>query len=143
MSRVRDILAAKGAAVHAVPPAATVHEAIECMVRHNIGAVLVTSGKEVVGIFTERDHLRRVTLPNLDPRTATVAGVMTRRVVYVDPDRTVEDCMTIMTQERIRHLPVLQDGAAVGMISIGDVVNHVAQQREVEVRSLTAYITGS
>lgn len=143
MNRVKDILAAKGSGVHAVSPDATVYQAIEHMVRHNVGALLVTRGAEVAGIFTERDHLRRVTLPNLDARSTPVVDVMTRRVVYVDSGCSVDDCMSIMTRERIRHLPVIENDAAVGMISIGDLVKHVAQQQEVEIRTLTAYITGS
>jgi CBS domain-containing protein len=142
MDRVQDILADKPSAVHAVPPESTVHQAIERMVRHNVGCLLVLHDDRVVGIFTERDHLRRVTLPHKDPRTTPVADVMTARVIVVDPHRTIDECMSIMTRERIRHLPVVLDGVPTGMISIGDLVKHVSQRQQGEIRSLTAYITG-
>jgi CBS domain-containing protein len=143
MSRISEILAVKGSQVHSVAPQTSVHEAVALMVQHNIGSLLVLDGDETTGIFTERDHLRRVTLPNRDPKTTPVGEVMTDRVIYVDPERTVEECMGIMTQQRIRHLPVIRDNHVIGMISIGDLVRHVSNEREVEIHHLTKYITGS
>jgi len=142
MTRVADILAAKGTTVHAISPDASVYEAIERMVQHNIGSLLVMEGDELAGIFTERDYLRRVTLGDLDPRVTRVRQVMTERPTCVQPDRTVQDCMTMMTRERFRHLPVTDCGRAIGMISIGDLVKHVSREQEVEIRSMTEYITG-
>lgn len=142
MSRVAEILAYKGRDVHTIDQAATVHAAVEKMVEKNIGALVVTGDGDTVGIFTERDFLRRVALRQLDPRATRVREVMTGRLICADPGRSVADCMAIMTQERIRHLPVIEDGRLAGMVSIGDLVNHVSDERHVEIRYLTDYITG-
>ena len=142
MPRVTDILATKGSVIHSIPPGASVYEAIERMVQHNIGSLLILEGDEVIGIFTERDYLRRVTLKDLNPRLTPVRQVMTGRPTCVQPDCTVQDCMALMTRERFRHLPVVEAGRTLGMISIGDLVKHVSREQEVEIRSLTEYITG-
>src|SRR5262245_64913827 len=122
MGRVADILARKGGAVHDISKQATVFEAIEKMVRHNVGSLIVMEGDAVAGIFTERDFLRRVALEQLDPRKTRVAEVMTERLVCLDPGSSVQDCMALMTQERIRHLPVLEGARLAGLVSIGDVI---------------------
>jgi len=142
MSRVADVLSHKGREVHTVEREATAYEALERMVRHNVGALVVTSAGATIGIFTERDFLRRVVLKGRDALRTQVHEIMTDRLVCTDPDRPVEDCMAIMTQERIRHLPVLADGKLAGIVSIGDVVRHLSAERHVEVRYLTDYITG-
>jgi CBS domain-containing protein len=142
MSRVAEILAGKGSQVHTIAPDATVYEAIESMVRHNVGSLVVVQGPTVAGMFTERDYLRRIALEGRTSRTTKIADVMTREVVVVGPDESVEDCMAIMSQRRIRHLPVMHDGALSGVISIGDVVRHLSREREVEIRFLKDYITG-
>lgn len=142
MGRVSDILGGKGAHVHAIDADATVHDAISRMVEHNVGALVVKSGHSFVGIFTERDHLRRVTLDDRPPRSTKVRDVMTPRVICVTPDDLIQGCLHIMTQQRIRHLPVVDGNTVVGMISIGDLVKHLSQQHEVEIRYLTEYITG-
>ena len=143
MGRVKEVLAAKGTHVHSVSPQATVYEAVEKMVQQGIGSLMVMEGSTIAGIFTERDYLRRVALQDIGPRATAVSKVMTKRVIYVDPERSLEDCMAIMTQERIRHLPVVVDGRLSGMISIGDLVKHLSREREVEIRYLTEYITGT
>ena len=112
------------------------------MVRHNVGALVVTEGEATAGIFTERDFLRRVVLQGRDPKVTRVREVMTERLVCTDPDRPVDDCMAVMTQERIRHLPVVVSGRLAGIVSIGDVVRHLSAERHVEIRYLTDYITG-
>ncbi len=142
MSRVVDILAYKGRGVHVIEREATVLTAIGKMVAHNIGALVVTERGEPVGIFTERDFLRRVALDQRDPQSTRVDEVMTDRLICAEPDRSVEDCMAIMTQERIRHLPVIEGSKLAGMVSIGDLVKHVSDERHVEIRYLTDYITG-
>ncbi len=142
MSRVVDILAYKGRVVHVIEREATVLTAIGKMVAHNIGALVVTDGGAPAGIFTERDFLRRVALGGRDPKTTRVGEVMTVRLICADPDRPIEDCMAIMTQEHIRHLPVVDGGRVAGMVSIGDLVKHVSDERHVEIRYLTDYITG-
>jgi CBS domain-containing protein len=142
MGRIAEILAYKGREVHTIGREATAFEALEKMQRGNAGALVVTEGAATVGIFTERDFLRRVVLLGRDPKTTRVREVMTDRLVCADPARSVEDCMAIMTQERIRHLPVLEGGQLAGLVSIGDLVKHLSAERHVEVRYLTDYITG-
>jgi CBS domain-containing protein len=142
MSRVADILASKGAHVHGIAGDASVHDAIEKMVEYNVGALIVRERDGIAGIFTERDHLRRVTLGGRDPRRTPVREVMTPRIICVEPHTLVADCMNLMTRERIRHLPVVAGREVVGLVSIGDLVKHVASERELEVRYLTEYITG-
>jgi len=142
MTRVADILVTKGPHVYSVSPETRVVEAVALMVEHNLGSLLVFDGESIAGIFTERDHLRRVTLADRDPKTTLIREVMTPRLVYVDPDTTVSECMAVMTGERIRHLPVVEANRVVGMISIGDLVKHVSREQEVEIRYLTEYITG-
>ena len=142
MARVTDILQIKGAHVHSISPDATVYHAIEKMVEYNVGALIVKEGRGITGIFTERDHLRRVTLGDRDPRTTLVREVMTPRLVCVEPVTSVEDCMAVMTRERIRHLPVVGGEELVGLVSIGDLVKHVSTEQQVEIRYLTEFITG-
>jgi CBS domain-containing protein len=142
MARVADLLARKGPQVHTIAADATVYQAIEKMVQHNVGSLLIVDGEAIAGIFTERDYLRRIALQGRTSRTTQVREVMTSRLVYVEPHRSLEDCMAIMTQERIRHLPVMDGSRAVGMLSIGDLVRHLSQEQEVQIRYLTDYITG-
>ena len=142
MGRVADILAHKGGQVHSVAQGATVFEALEQMVEHNVGSLVVMDGDAIAGIFTERDFLRRVAVVGKDPRRTPVSEVMTARLIVLDPGRSVQECMAIMTSSRIRHLPVMESGRLAGVVSIGDVVQHLSAEREVEVRYLTDYITG-
>jgi len=142
MSRVADILATKGGRVYSVTPETTVHDALEEMVEHNVGSLVVLEGSEIVGVFTERDFLRRVALPGLSPAGTKVRAVMTERLVFVEPARSIDECMAIMTQARIRHLPVIDDGRLTGVVSIGDLVKHMSQEQEVHIRYLTDYIVG-
>lgn len=142
MGHVSDILGAKGAQIHAIAADATVYEAIERMVQCNVGSLIVKDEEEIIGIFTERDYLRRVTLEDRAPRTTQVRDVMTPRLICTEPRATIDECMAIMTQERIRHLPVADQGQVVGMISIGDLVKRLSREQEVEIRYLTEYIRG-
>ena len=142
MARVAEILAAKGGAVHRTSPETSAYDAVAEMVRQSVGSVLVTEGDAIVGIFTERDYLRRVLLEDRDPRATRVREVMTPRIVCVEPSRSIADCMAIMTQQRFRHLPVVDGGRLAGVVSIGDLVKYLSAEREVELRYLTEYITG-
>jgi len=142
MGRVAEILTHKGREVHTIEHEATAFAALEQMVGKNVGALVVTLGEATVGIFTERDFLRRVVLRGRDPKTTRVREVMTERLICADPERPVEDCMAIMTQERIRHLLVLEGGKLAGIVSIGDLVKHLSAERHVEIRYLTDYIPG-
>jgi CBS domain-containing protein len=143
MTRIAEILAVKGSQVWSVTPETTVYQAIERMVQHNVGSLLVAEGDAIAGIFTERDFLSRVALQDRSAKTTRVREAMTERVCCVEPTKSVEECMAIMTQQRIRHLPVVDQERVVGMISIGDLVKHVSKEQEVEIRHLTNYITGS
>jgi len=141
MSRVADILGDKGREVLTIEGEATVFQAIEKMVAANVGALLVDDGGGVIGIMTERDYLRRVTLQGRDEKETPVREVMTSPVIYVTPETEIEECMALMTERRIRHAPVVDGEALVGMISIGDLVKFQSRQQSYQIRYLTEYIT--
>lgn len=142
MGRVADILALKGADVQSIDKRATVFEAVKQMVKANVGSLILTDGDAIFGIFTERDYLRRIVLEGKTSKTTAVLEVATERLVAVEPKRSLEECMAMMTAERIRHLPVVDGGRLVGVISIGDIVKHLSREREAEIRYLTDYISG-
>ena len=143
MGHVSDILEAKGRDVLRVDASATVYEAIAKMVEGNVGALLVYDGERLEGIVTERDYLRRVTLQGRDERTTPVREIMSAELVYVGPDASIDECMAVMTERRIRHLPVLSDEReVVGVVSIGDVVKFQSREQSVQIRFLTDYISG-
>ena len=141
MSRIADLLPQHRLVV-SIGSESTVLEAIQKMVEHNIGSVLILDGGRIVGIFTERDVLHRVALRGLAPARTPVRDVMTARLIYLEPHCSIEECMAVMTNERVRHLPIVDGGDLVGVISIGDVVKHLSAQKEFEVRVLTDYIGG-
>lgn len=143
MGCVSDILDAKGRDILSIEGSATVLDAVKTMVEANVGALIVTEEGRLAGIVTERDYLRRVTVEGRDERTAPVRDIMTAPFAYVGPDSTIDDCMAIMTEHRVRHLPVLSDDHdLVGIISIGDVVKFQSQEQDVQIRFLTEYISG-
>jgi CBS domain-containing protein len=118
-----------------------VREAVKTMVDANVGSLLVTSSGEVVGIVTERDYLRRVALEGRTDDDTTVGEIMTAPLVVVGPDTSIDECMAVMTDRRIRHLPVVEDGKVVGLVSIGDLVKFKSRQQSFEIQYLTDYIT--
>lgn len=138
---VRDVLRNKGSQVHSVAPDDTVFDTLKVLAERDIGAVLVLQGGKPVGIFTERDYARQVILKGKHSQDTPVREVMTSRVVFVRPDNTVEDCMALMTDKRVRHLPVLENDNLVGILSIGDVVKAVMGEQEFLIEQLTNYIT--
>lgn len=138
---VARLLADKGSDVTAVAPTDMVYRALEVMEEHNIGAVLVLDGDDLVGILSERDYARKVILLGRMSKETTVADIMTASVLTVAPEATVVECMAIMTERKVRHLPVLDDGALVGVISIGDVVKAVIAQQRSLIEQLEQYIT--
>jgi len=137
---VRDMLRGKSD-VHSVSPGDTVYDALRLMADKNIGAVLVRSDQRIDGIFSERDYARKVILLGKTSRETLVSEVMTMEVVSVEPDFTAEQCMALMTTNRIRHLPVLEQGRLIGVISIGDVVRAVVDEQQWTIDSLQRYIT--
>jgi signal-transduction protein with cAMP-binding, CBS, and nucleotidyltransferase domain len=142
MDQVRDILAVKGTTVHTIEKNATVLEAIKKMVQEGVGSLIVMDGDAICGIFTERDYLRRIVLEGRTSKTTRTGEVTTERLIVVEPSRSLNDCMALMTRERIRHLPVLDEGRLTGVVSIGDIVKCLSKQQAAEIRYLTDYITG-
>lgn len=143
MDKVADILEKKGRSIFHVSPDETVFEAIRLMSEHYIGALLVMQGSQLVGIMTERDYARKVILQGRASRETAVREIMTPRVLYVSPDDSVDGCMALMTDKRIRHLPVLVDGRVVGLVSIGDVVKARIENLTYSVSFLENYIMGT
>jgi CBS domain-containing protein len=142
MSHVSDILDAKGHDVLEIESSATVYEAIERMVASNVGSLLVTEDGELRGIVTERDYLRRVALEGRTEKETLVRDIMSGPLVYVSPDTSIEQCMAVMTERRIRHLPVLENETeVVGVISIGDLVKFQSREQSAQIRFLTDYIS--
>jgi CBS domain-containing protein len=144
LERVSDILDEKGSAALTIEGDATVLDAIKRMVESNVGSLLVTESEKLAGIVTERDYLRRVTLEGRDEKETPVREIMTSELVYVMPDTSIDECMAVMTERRIRHLPVLSEGQEIaGVISIGDVVKFRSKQQDVQIRLLTDYISSA
>jgi CBS domain-containing protein len=142
MPTVKDILATKGYTIWSVAPEATVYQALELMADKDVGALLVLDGGRLVGIFSERDYARKIILKGKASRDTPVRDSMTTRVVTVPPTDAVEDCMALMTDHRVRHLPVLDDGELVGIVSIGDVVKAIISEQGFMIKELENYITG-
>ncbi len=142
MGRVSDILRAKGSQIFSIRSDASVYEAVKEMVGQNVGSLLVLDSDGVKGIITERDYLREIVLQGRTSKTTQVREIMTSEIVVVESNRSIEECMAIMSERRIRHLPVVDDGSLAGLVSIGDLVKQIANDREVEIRYLTEYITG-
>lgn len=140
MSTVSEILAAKGAAVLSVDADDSVLEAAQQMIDANVGAMLVSVDGRISGIVTERDYLRRVTLEGRADRDTAVREIMSSPLIVITPQTTIDECMGLMTEQRIRHLPVAENGDIVGVISIGDVVKFQSKQQSVQIQYLTEYI---
>ena len=139
---VRQILFSKGADVWGVSPETLVIDALRVMAEKNVGAVLILRGETLVGIFSERDYARKVILRGKASTDTPVGVVMTSRVVYVRPDQTTEECMALMTDKHVRHLPVIEEGRLRGVISIGDVVKAIVADQRFTIQQLENYITG-
>ena len=143
MTTAADILKVKSdSIVHTIAPTASVFDAIALMAEKNIGALLVSEGDQIVGIITERDYARKVVLLSRSSRETPVRDVMTRRVRFVSPDQTSEECMVLMTENRLRHLPVMDGGKLLGLISIGDLVKDIISEQRFIIQQLEHYITG-
>jgi CBS domain-containing protein len=139
---LRTLLAGKQAKTHAVAPTATVAAAVDLMNANKVGSVLVMDSDRLVGVFTERDVLRRVVGGRMDPAKTTVSEVMTRELVVLRPGSTVADAMAVVSEKRVRHLPVVDEGKVVGVISAGDLNHWLIRNREVHIEQLVDYITG-
>ena len=138
--KVADILQAKGNIIYSVTGSTTVYEAIKVMGEKNIGALLVLEGGKLTGILSERDYPRKVVLKGKASRETSVSDIMTAEVITVMPSDTIETCMELMTQKHIRHLPIVESGNVLGMISIGDVVNAIIRMQKETIEHLKSYI---
>lgn len=141
MQQVKHLLGAKGREVFAVAPDASVYEAVQQMAEKNVGALVVIKGSELVGIISERDYARKVILKDRSSRDTPVADIMTASVITVATDATVDECMRLCTNGRLRHLPVLDGGRVVGVVSIGDLVKATIDEQKETINQLEAYIT--
>ncbi|MBP7283945.1 MAG: CBS domain-containing protein [Leptospiraceae bacterium] len=140
---VSNLLQSKKSEILSVSPDQSVYEALQLMAEKNIGAVLVTSNKKLVGILSERDYARKIILKGKTSKETKVEEIMTSQVLYVSTDKSVEDCMAIMSEKHIRHLPVIDNGELLGIISIGDVVKAIISEKEFAIKQLENYISGT
>ncbi|GAB3747975.1 CBS domain-containing protein [Lysobacter olei] len=141
MRTVRHLLEAKSADIYSIAPSASVIDAVRLMAEHGIGALLVMEGARLVGIVSERDYARKVVLQGRASADTSVSAIMTSQLVTVRPEDTVDYCMAIVTDRRIRHLPVMRGDELVGLVSIGDLVKAVIEDQQVELDQLQRYIT--
>ena len=140
MRMVRQILEEKGSEVITIEPGASVYSAIEIMAENGIGALMVMEGNRPVGLISERDYARKVILKGRSSRDTEIREVMTTPVFCVRPDQTVEECMALMTDKRVRHLPVIEDDRIVGIVSIGDLVKSIISDQKFIIEQLEHYI---
>ena len=141
MSHVSEILQGKSSTLYQIDAESSVLDAVRAMVDANVGALLVTEGGEITGIVTERDYLRRVTLEGREESETAVREIMTSPLVVVTPETDVDECMALMTDRRIRHLPVTVDGRVTAIVSIGDLVKFISKQQSFQIRYLHEYIS--
>ena len=139
---VRAVLKQKGHEIWSVPPEALVYNAIEMMAEKHVGALLVISEGKLVGVISERDYARKVILQGKSSKQTQIEEIMTSPVIFVGPEHTVEDCMRVMTNNRIRHLPVVENEKVVGVLTIGDLVKSIISAQEETIEQLHNYITG-
>jgi len=140
MKSLKQLLDAKGNQLHSIRPDARVIDALRLMAEKDVGALLVMEGARLVGILSERDYARKVMLQGKSSQDALVREIMTANVVTVDPAKTVEECMALVTQRRIRHLPVCEEDRVIGIVSIGDLVKEVIAEQEQTIKQLESYI---
>jgi CBS domain-containing protein len=142
MSMVSDILRNKGSKVFTIVDTATVYDAIVEMASKGVGCLVVMHDDAIRGILTERDYLRKIAIKGRSSKTTPVPEIMSTMVVAVSPQDTVEECMAVMTEKRIRHLPVVDSGKLAGLVSVGDLVKQISSKQKAEIRYLKDYITG-
>ena len=139
---INEILSNKGANVWSVSPDTTVFDAIQMMADKNVGALLVVQGDKLVGIISERDYTRKVILQGKSSKQTAVKEILSSHVVEVSPSHTVEECLRLMTDHRVRHLPVIENGKIIGVVSIGDLVNWIISAQSTTIHQLQTYIAG-
>ena len=143
MITIEKILNNKDKQIWSVEPKTSIFEALIIMSDKEIGALLVIEDEKLIGIFSERDYARKVILKGKSSKTTPVGELMTKKVFYIDPEKTINDCMAIMTDKHIRHLPVIENDKVIGMVTIGDVVKQVISEQEYTIQHLENYITGT
>lgn len=139
---ISEILEAKGSNVYSVTPETTVFEAIKTMAEKNIGALAVVDAGRLIGILSERDYTRKVVLQGKSSKSTQVREIISGEIISVTPEHTVEDCLRLMTNHRVRHLPVLTNGQLAGLVSIGDLVNSIISAQRTTIEQLQVYIGG-
>jgi CBS domain-containing protein len=142
MRSVKDILREKGTQVYAISPDAKVYEALQLMADKNVGALMVMEGDRAVGLISERDYARKIVLKGKFSKDVPVHEIMTADIIRIGPDRDVENCMELMTDKRVRHLPVFENDRLIGIISIGDIVKAIIEHKEEIINQLEGYIKG-
>lgn len=141
MASVKQILQGKGHEVWCIGPDASVYDAIEMMAAKEIGALVVMEGESLVGVLSERDYARKVELEGRSSKGTKIREIMTSRVAYARPDQSVQDCMAMMTEKRVRHLPIMDGDKVLGMISIGDLVKSIIEEQQHVIDQLEQYIS--
>lgn len=141
MAKVKQILQGKGHDVWSIDPEASVYDAIEIMAEKEVGALAVVEAGKLVGVVTERDYARKVALQGRSSKGTRIKDIMTSRVAYARPDQSVEECMAVMTEKRIRHLPVMEGDKLLGIISIGDLVKAIIEEQQHVIEQLEQYIS--
>jgi CBS domain-containing protein len=142
MTTVRQLLRGKGQSVHTIGPDASVYDALQEMAARDVGALVVTENGEVVGVVSERDYARKLVLMGKISKETQVREIMIDQVICVGPKQTVEGCMALMSEKRVRHLPVLENERLAGIVSIGDVVKAIIEGQQSTIEELEHYITG-
>lgn len=142
MKRVKDILDVKGREIYSIEPDASVYDAMKLMADKEIGSLVVMEGTKLVGLISERDYARKVILMGRSSKSTQVREIMTTRVVYAHPEQNIEECMALVTEKRVRHLPVIDEGQLVGVISIGDLVKSIISEQKFIIEQLERYIRG-
>lgn len=142
MSNVSQILKGKGGKIWSVTPHDTVLDTLKLMAEKNVGAVLVMEGRKIAGIFSERDFVRHYAKKSEELEKLPIKDMMTSRILVVTPSHSTEECMSLMTSKRIRHLPVLENDEVIGLISIGDVVNRIIEDHKFSITQLESYVNG-
>jgi CBS domain-containing protein len=143
MRTVEQLLQVKGTDIWSIEPLTTAYNALQIMAEKNVGALLVMEKEKLVGIFSERDYARKVILKEKSSKNTSVGELMTREVIYIDANSTMEESMALMTAKRIRHLPVLKNNRLIGIVTLGDVVRQIISDQQFAIRELEKYITGA
>ena len=143
MITIEKILNNKDKQIWSVEPKTSIFEALKIMSDKEVGALLVLEDEKLVGIFSERDYARKVILKGKSSKNTQVGELMTKKVLYIDPEKTINDCMVIMTAKHVRHLPVIENDKVIGMVTIGDVINQIISEQEFTIKHLENYITGT